>query len=582
MDFQHIRKKVFGELNKTNRCEIVDSNHIKKLGFNGFVAVWKVFSELYFSQEEASLAAFYICLPFEFPLEVPSVYLSREDCARTGHLPHVNAKGNVCAFDSDNVTLNPDEPLEIVRICLVESKRTIEKELRECKSSSFQEEFIAYWEGIYNKRDKVVKGLSMLSGDLLPVRAPTLAILHEPAGSFEIILHDDGEDATKFKHFLSERNRRFHEFKTFYIGDVAGITPPFYLTNLAAIQFIEQHAPAQTGAFEDYINSSKKPVVIFSTVVGGNRLFFGWIHRSVKQRDGFRQGKPKTSVAMRSFGSTQGVHRLKFESLTQKRLSLRTDGKIRLDTLSLALVGLGSIGSHLLHFLASLPVGEFRLVDTDVLKIENINRHLLGFEYVGVRKAHALQDFLIRQDPIRSVRISTDTVVKIVDKHPEYFNECDAVFIAIGKTSIEGYLVDSLRGGVLRKPLFILWVEPFMVAGHLIYVPAESTLDYKKLFKDGLYVGNAIEAVEYGKESNQMLMKEAGCQSAYIPYGQEYVTLFLSRLYIEIRQLIRQPQEKALSYTWVGNISEATERGLGLSTNVSGFGTNDVITTTLE
>src|SRR5699024_4239194 len=51
------------------------------------------------------------------------------------------------------------------------------------------------------------------------------------------------------------------------------------------------------------------------------------------------------------------------------------------------LIGCGSIGSYMCNELIKSGLEEITVVDMDILKAENIYRHLLGMEYVGQYKA---------------------------------------------------------------------------------------------------------------------------------------------------------------------------------------------------
>ena len=107
--------------------------------------------------------------------------------------------------------------------------------------------------------------------------------------------------------------------------------------------------------------------------------------------------------------------------------------------------------------------------------------------------------------------------------------------------------------GVLTQPIYILWVEPYLTGGHLLYFPPGHGIDYSSLFETGYYRYNIVDVEEYKKPDNRMLLREAGCQTSYAPYSQEYVTLFLSKIFPELRCLIRNPSTDACAFSLLIN-----------------------------
>jgi len=69
-----------------------------------------------------------------------------------------------------------------------------------------------------------------------------------------------------------------------------------------------------------------------------------------------------------------------------------------MSTLSLAIVGVGAVGSLAADLLARAGVGRLTLVDADLIRPGNCVRHLVGQEYIGRPKVDAVQDWLVRRE----------------------------------------------------------------------------------------------------------------------------------------------------------------------------------------
>ena len=120
--------------------------------------------------------------------------------------------------------------------------------------------------------------------------------------------------------------------------------------------------------------------------------------------------------------------------------------------------------------------------------------------------------------------------------------------------------------GRISVPIFIMWLEPFSIAGHLVYVNPEKKdkpicLNVGKL---RLYKHNLIQPDMYEKRSDEFVKRDAGCNGSFALYNQNNVTLFLSSIFPIVDQLIENPGESKC-YRWVGNINIANKMGLSLT-----------------
>ncbi len=565
MNFEEIRESIFERIQQTNTCRKLAPH--ERLTFKEFEAVWEVETELPLSEGKVEIINMYLCFPFEFPMVLPSVYISKSTYERFGYLPHINAKGSICIYETETTVVNykePEAPYRIVKQCLLEAKRLIERELQKQVRADYQTEIIAYWENSYHKKDEIINVFSQLPPSSGLGAELFCFHLKEIFGGSEIILHAGGEEENTWRDFLRIRNHNFEEHSVYYFGDIPELKPPFYWRNQSVFTLIKQSFPQQLNHYKRFLNNAKLLIAVFSMIVNGQRLFFGWIHRKPQSRRGYRDIY-RTADALSGYAQGEPVIRLRFESLAQDRLSMRTDGYVNQPLFNLAVTGLGSIGSNLIGLLSSLPVKEFRLIDKETLKVENINRHLLGLSYVGWAKSHAMQDYLRQKAPLRPVSVRLESIVKVLSQEPSFFQRLDAMFVAIGTTSIEDYIISNTQSDKLNLPLFIIWIEPFAIGGHMIYIPPNQKIDYLSFFPDNLYKYNAVAAMEYQKDENRLLLKEAGCQSTYLPYSQESVHFFLNRIFPEICQLLKQPVNKALAFTWLGNANSAQYHDLELS-----------------
>lgn len=272
------------------------------------------------------------------------------------------------------------------------------------------------------------------------------------------------------------------------------------------------------------------------------------------------------------------MKRLATEQITPYRLNIRTEGQNNSLIENKFLVsGIGSIGSNLVFFLNSLNKPEFKLVDPDKLRTENIYRHFLGFSSIGNYKTKAVENYLRTQIPIQKVSTREESIINVCRKEIDFVNEVDYIFSATGEVNIDLWIGEAIKSRIITKPVFFLWVEPYLVGGHCIFIHPEST-EYTNYFdEDQLFKYNIIHKDEYLKGNEHLSLREAGCQTTYTPYSLEGVLGYLAKIFSKIISIIKDEKKRSVSYTWLGKFDRI--RGLGLQ--LSEFGlrneSNDII-----
>ena len=569
LDFEHARKKSFDEICQVNSAFILNLSEKKELGFSKFVEAWSIKAEIFMPDNSIKVVDLYVCFPDDFPLVLPRIYLSEHDKEWIGYIPHVDVARYICTFDEEGITLDSSLPGKIVKSTLAKATGIIEDGLAKKNSADFEDEFIAYWNEQYTKKDEILAGITMLDPNSMPSSNSVKFLnLKTPYVGYSVILHDESTDFLRFKSVLVEKGHAFDELEGFYLGQLASFQPPFDITNEGLHSLVQQHFPALMPLFKRFINQPSYPkVLLFSIVVKQKTLIFGWrIFRLETARKGFRPTALSAMDVLNSFQKNDAVQRLKFDAFTKTRLQLRTDGHLEKDQpLKIAIAGLGSVGSNLLHYILPLNINKLVLIDPDILTIENINRHLLGMDFVGTYKVDSIKKSLESNNPLLEIKGIKKSIVRLMINDMDMLNQCDYIFVAIGKTNIEEYLINALKENALQKPVFILWVEPYLCGAHCLLVQPGNCINLDDLYTDGLFNYNIISETEYKDTARQLNFREAGCQSSYLPYGQKKLTLFLASLIPEIYNIIERKERRNLRIMWKGNEQQQKELNLKLS-----------------
>ena len=230
---------------------------------------------------------------------------------------------------------------------------------------------------------------------------------------------------------------------------------------------------------------------------------------------------------------------------------------------SFAIIGCGSIGSNLCTFLNSYNNVSLTLVDNDIFNVDNIGRHVLGITNVFQSKVYALKNRLLAAKPEMKIKAYNRNVYDI---NPQIVSGTDAVFLCTGNLSAESYFFKQMEENNIKRPIFVLWLEPYAIAGHLVYISAADCFkEFRRCFDErGRYKYNLIESTEYDSKSSMLKKRDAGCNGAYTNYSGNDVMLFLSSMYPHICDMIDN-KTSSMCYRWVGNINAAKENGIALT-----------------
>lgn len=94
-----------------------------------------------------------------------------------------------------------------------------------------------------------------------------------------------------------------------------------------------------------------------------------------------------------------------------------------------AVVGLGSGGSHVVIELAKAGVGKFTLVDYDRIELQNIIRHICGLTDLGRLKTNAMRDRILEKNPFAEVK-GYNTDINNLEEARKILKGCDIIIAA--------------------------------------------------------------------------------------------------------------------------------------------------------
>jgi ThiF family len=186
-----------------------------------------------------------------------------------------------------------------------------------------------------------------------------------------------------------------------------------------------------------------------------------------------------------------------------------------LSAVAVGVVGCGALGSEVARLVASAGVGEFVLVDPDLLEAPNTSRHLLGAREVGHAKAATLADRLARDFPHQSRASAYNQKFEdLTDDELETLSTCKVV-IAAGLGAVTLLRIARWLATLDDPPVVVAtWTEEFACVGHAMTLAPG--LDAAAFLDD---TGRPLSNLTSHWPRGTGTVQEAGCGSSFQPYN---------------------------------------------------------------
>ena len=565
-NYQEALAAVKAEL-KGVKYRVLENYHKNKFGFNAELELWEVTTKIILPNGNMMDIRLWVEFPKEYPVSFPKVLVSKQDYPKFEYGPHVESDGKICLF-SNTAQPNIEDPVRVLKEAINRTHTILEETLEDVAAEVYEDEFESYWSQTYGKKDQVEHKYLIVAEKPLDTKAQVL-VLDSNLPGFRRVIYQDDTLIRPFKEMLKRQRITFEQYPLFIFGELPFFTkPPFHLNNHQLQNQLKEFDLALYQRFISFYNQNPNSrFFIFQKVIKGTTRYFGWRHEPLKGVRGFKVSNINQDFErLVKIQPSKPIIRIYPQVYSNSRLIERSVGLPMPDAPTYTIAGLGSIGSHLIHFLDG-PGIHFHLIDTDFLSLENIARHLLGFQYIGQQKTVALQDYLTLRYPLRSVDIRKDSVLQLLQKEPEFIESTDVIFISIGEHNKELLIAKALQDQVLTKPIFILWVEPYGMAGHCIYLDPKKP-DFQRYHTDGAFDHSII--ADFTHEA--LAKQEAGCQSIYTPYAPNSVQFFLGALVPHITQILKDPSSfDTHVFSWIGDLTIAEDFGIPIKPEAANF-----------
>ena len=212
---------------------------------------------------------------------------------------------------------------------------------------------------------------------------------------------------------------------------------------------------------------------------------------------------------------------LNIDLINSKQLCIRGGGNTELSSKKILVIGCGSIGGYLIEQIAKSGINNIEVIDDDILKEENIYRHVLGMEYVGRYKSEAICEYIKRNIPHINIVGTQTTIEEALEDESINLNNYDLIISAIGNHNINRWLNEYIHKYDIKSTIMYLWNEALDIGNHILIVNIKYVGCYECLFKlddnDGIF-----DRSSYYEKGQSFTKQMQGCGTEYIPYSSTH------------------------------------------------------------
>jgi molybdopterin/thiamine biosynthesis adenylyltransferase len=495
---------------------------------------------------------FYVAIPQTFPDSFPKLYLSEADYAEISPIPHIDKNRFVCTRDPATTVLNDGQPGEAIEKLLKVAVDILEAGIKGEMKKDFEEEYLAYWNDESELKAIVFSDLPTPPARLL------MYALAEPLldASYLIVTSNSGAISWLQRLGVERHISSKEEILFLQLQKVPESLPK---TNRDILVLFAHLDPLSAAALDSFRGNT----VLACISKGDDFMLFAWAHLFLPLK-GFRRkkGKIPLKLSMKQFPNEK-VFRIKIKRLDRNRLIRRAVdmGIVAEGRHLIAIVGCGSVGSNLAMLLAKSGSKNFILIDEEALLEDNVARHLCGIHDIATTKSkvEAVKNTLEKHLPFIKCDIHQNNILDLLSQEPQIFGSCKIVIFATANMAAERRANHFFHTKII-KPVIYSWLEPYGVAGHVLFVSPEHGGCYRCCFDPN---GDFLFSVSAREQSFDR--REAGCQTTFLPYGAADLGMFCSIACKIIIGILSKMPERSTLFTWIGDRNQFESNGFKIS-----------------
>ena len=197
-------------------------------------------------------------------------------------------------------------------------------------------------------------------------------------------------------------------------------------------------------------------------------------------------------------------------------------GRVKDDLLinkKILLIGCGSIGGYISDSLVKSGIEDLTIVDDDRLREENIFRHTLGMQYVGMYKSVALAKHYKGNIPNLSIKTLESKIQSAILEEEIDISAYDIIISATGNHNVNLWLNKYIYEMKIDIPVIYAWNEVCGIGNHVAFINRNKKGCYQCFFDRLPENGELYDRNAYCEPGQQIVNIDASCGHSYVPYG---------------------------------------------------------------
>lgn len=488
-----------------------------------------------------------------FPMEFPSFYLENNN----RFYPHVDKEGKLCLFEESSLLIKSDDPY-IILLSAFDRAVEILSILPESEKykAEILKEFNSYW------AERSVLFLHMITPEYTH---NTFKQLDSVYVDHKIVLSDNKElSLSIFDSYYDKRNDKPYFIKTYFIKLNKTVPIPIkdlYTWKWLRLLILQNTTASQKAKFKKALRCRYKTFRIFII------LMIPGMNRDIPV--GFSiNHKGKYYRVLEKINDSR-VRPLSIQMIDYEYMTLKTGTPSNLKDKKVLLLGCGSVGGYVAANLCQSGVCCIDILDKDILSVENVHRHILGFSDAAKEKykADLMRDYLEDHYPFADIDpmnyVNRD--VRELLKSSERLKNYDLIVSALGEPTINLEISKLLTERKISVPFIVCFNEPYGIGGHVIAVNVKQGGCLRCLYTD-ILSGELISfRTSFVKEGQNFSKTISGCAGTYVEYSSldtQQTALLTSRLCISV---LKGETDTSTLLSWYGSSVTLESNGFAVS-----------------
>lgn len=470
-------------------------------------------------------------------------------------VPHTSS-GKLCLFDETSVMIKKEVPNQLLLDSYDRAIEILEMDPATQKKEVFRE-FSAYWENTSKSKCSLYTNLS----EAKMHEFQEYSVIGDKAN--HLVVSDTIEESRVL--LINHMGCKISEVENYKIpcfrirlraSSLPKMNEKFTWKNIRSY-ILNNITGSQKRRFNQMLSQKFSVVnrMILLTIPStyGDQYACIWLHHNSKKRK----------------SALRNISDCKIDIVTTFRIDpsymlIRGGVETNIMEKSVLLIGCGSVGSFLAENLCQCGIGTLDLLDNDILSVDNVHRHVLGFDdaITGKYKADLLKNHLDSRFPyvdIDSLSFA-DRSAEMLIREPSRLLHYDLIVSATGNPTLDLEINDVLHNLDNAPPFVVCFNEPYGIGGHAIAVLKNGGC-LRCLYSDPISGELSAFQASFVKENQSFSKTISGCSSAFVEYSvldTQQTAIITSRLIINI---LSGKCEHSRLISWIGSAERLRSEG---------------------